>query len=103
MIAKYYVWQKTNTALHSVHTILTVKHSGSSIMLWGAPLQQGQGSWSELMGRNGAILEERLEAEAEIHLPVFLTATLNMVFNGLYNIICLCFSIAQLKSRPKSN
>uniref|UniRef100_A0AAZ1XEM8 Transposase Tc1-like domain-containing protein n=1 Tax=Oreochromis aureus TaxID=47969 RepID=A0AAZ1XEM8_OREAU len=49
--AKRYVWRKTNTAHHSEHTIPTVKYGGGSIMLWGASLQQGQGSWSELMGR----------------------------------------------------
>uniref|UniRef100_A0AAZ1XDH6 Transposase Tc1-like domain-containing protein n=1 Tax=Oreochromis aureus TaxID=47969 RepID=A0AAZ1XDH6_OREAU len=48
--AKRYVWRKL-TLHHSEHTIPTVKYGGGSIMLWGASLQQGQGSWSELMGR----------------------------------------------------
>ena len=50
--AKHYVWQKTNTAHDPEHTIPTVKtwwwqHHAVGMLF----LQQGQGSWSELMGR----------------------------------------------------
>ena len=33
--AKCYIWRKLSTAHHPHNTILTVKHGGGSIMLWG--------------------------------------------------------------------
>ena len=72
--AKSYVWRKTNTAHHPEHTIPTVKHGGSNIMLWGCFSSTGTGKLVRVDGKMDgakyrAILEENLlEAAKDLRL-----------------------------------
>uniref|UniRef100_A0A6I8RU66 Transposase n=1 Tax=Xenopus tropicalis TaxID=8364 RepID=A0A6I8RU66_XENTR len=68
--AKRYVWQKTNTAHHSEHTIPTVTYGGGSIMLWGCFSSAGTGKLVRVDGKMDgakyrAILEENLLESAK--------------------------------------
>ncbi|MGH0138838.1 UNVERIFIED_CONTAM: hypothetical protein FKN15_029095 [Acipenser sinensis] len=49
--AKRYVWRKPNTAHHPENTILTVKHGGGSIMLWGCFSASGPGKLVKIEGK----------------------------------------------------
>lgn len=43
-----YIWEKPATVYHLANSIVTVKHGGGSILLWGSFQQQGLGKNIEL-------------------------------------------------------
>ncbi len=45
------VWRRRNVAYGSKNTILTIKHGGGNIMLWGCFLLRGQDNCTALKGR----------------------------------------------------
>ena len=63
--ARHHVWRKPGTAHHQANTILTVKHGGGSIMLWGCFSTAGTGRLVRIEGKMNAamhrdILDENL-------------------------------------------
>ncbi|KAG2465303.1 TCB1 transposase, partial [Polypterus senegalus] len=51
MNARSHVWRKPGTAHHQANTIPTVKHGGSSIMLWGCLSAAGTGRLVRIKGK----------------------------------------------------
>ena len=90
--AKHDVWWKTNTAHDPEHTILTVKHGGSSIMLWGCLSPAGIGKLVRVLGKmDGAkyrtILEENLLESAK---KLSLNIQLELQWHCLDQYIFMC-------------
>jgi len=80
---KHYVWRKPGTTHHLAKTIPTVKHGGSSIMLWGCFSVAGTGRLVRTKGKmNAAMFRDILvknllqsalglrQTGATVHLPV---------------------------------
>ncbi len=68
--SKRYVWRKSGTAHHLSNTVPTVKHGGSSIMLWGCFSAAGTGQLVAIEGKMNAakyrdILDENLLQSAQ--------------------------------------
>ena len=65
-----YVWRKKGEACNPKSTVLTVKHGGGSIMLWGYFLSQGTANLVRVQGIMKTdnyiqILDENLKESAE--------------------------------------
>ncbi|KAG2466997.1 TCB1 transposase, partial [Polypterus senegalus] len=54
--ARRHIWRKPGTAHHQANTIPTVKHGGSSIMLWGWFSVSGTGRLARIMGKMTAAM-----------------------------------------------
>ncbi|KAL0163166.1 hypothetical protein M9458_042562, partial [Cirrhinus mrigala] len=68
--SKRYVWRKSGTAHHLSNTVLTVKHGGGSIMLWGCFSASGTGQLVAIEGKMNVakyrdILDENLLQSAQ--------------------------------------
>ncbi|KAI5086378.1 hypothetical protein C0J45_23050, partial [Silurus meridionalis] len=62
--AKRHVWRKQGTTYHLANTILTVKHGGGSIKLWGCFSAAGTG---RLVRIDGKINEAIYILDANLH------------------------------------
>ncbi|KAF7640539.1 hypothetical protein LDENG_00040270, partial [Lucifuga dentata] len=57
--ASCYIWCKTNTAFQKKNIILTVKHGGGSVMVWGCFASSGPGRIDGTM--NSALYQKILK------------------------------------------
>ncbi len=52
----HYIWRKSNTAFHKKNIILTVKHGGGSVMVWGCFAASGPGRLAIIDGTMNSAL-----------------------------------------------
>ncbi len=59
----HYIWCKTNTAFHKKNIIPTVKHGGSSVMVWGCFTASGPGRLAIIDGTMNSALYQKILKE----------------------------------------
>ncbi|KAF7645836.1 hypothetical protein LDENG_00197530 [Lucifuga dentata] len=61
--ASRYIWRKTNTAFQKKNIILTVKHGGGSVMVWGCFAASGPGRLAIIDGTMNSALYQKILKE----------------------------------------
>ncbi|KAG2468185.1 TCB1 transposase, partial [Polypterus senegalus] len=78
--ARHHVWRKPGTAHHQANTILTVKHGGGSIMLWGCFSAAGTGRLVTIKGKMTAAMYRDILGENLLHSTLDLRLGRRFIF-----------------------